>query len=204
LKEEVIEKLRKQGLWTNDSSEYGPGWRKITVAVRERDDFTCQNCGKIEDGRAHDVHHKTPIRAFESTVEANRFANLITLCASCHRRAESVVRMRSGLSGLAFTLGHLAPLFLMCDSRDLGVHSDPQSNLAEGQPVIVIYDHVPAGIGFSERLFDIHEEIMGRAYALVRACECNDGCPSCVGPGGEQGAGAKKETLALLKMLVGN
>jgi DEAD/DEAH box helicase domain-containing protein len=90
----------------------------------------------------------------------------------------------------------------MCDTRDLGVHSDPQSPLADGQPGVVLYDQVPAGIGFSQRLFELHDELMRRACDLVAACDCSDGCPSCVGPGGEYGAGGKKETLAILKALI--
>nr|MBC8446280.1 hypothetical protein [Chloroflexota bacterium] len=39
------------------------------------------------------------------------------------------------------------------------------------------------------------------AYELVAACECTDGCPSCVGPAGEGGAGGKEETLAILEAL---
>jgi DEAD/DEAH box helicase domain-containing protein len=89
----------------------------------------------------------------------------------------------------------------MCAPRDLGIHADPQSSLADGEAVVVIYDKIPAGIGFSERLFELHDEIMLRAYELVQACECQDGCPSCVGPGGENGAGAKRETLAILELL---
>ncbi len=113
------------------------------------------------------------------------------------------MRVRSGLSGLAFSLGHIAPLFLMCAPGDLGIHDDSQSSLADGQPVVVLYEQVPAGVGFSERLFELHDEIMLRTYELVQACECTDGCPSCVGPGGEDGSGSKLETLALLKMLNG-
>jgi DEAD/DEAH box helicase domain-containing protein len=90
----------------------------------------------------------------------------------------------------------------MCDVRDLGVHSDPQSSLSDGKPVVAIYDQVPAGIGFSERLFEIHDELIAQACDLVSACECTDGCPSCVGPGGEGGSGSKRETLAILKLLV--
>jgi DEAD/DEAH box helicase domain-containing protein len=201
LSQEAVERLSQQGLWNYSASRYGPTWRKQQRAARERDDFTCQNCGTVEDGRAHDVHHITPFRAFETAEEANRLENLTTLCPTCHRRAETFVRMRSGLSGLAFTLGHLAPLFLMCAPHDLGIHADPQSNLADGQPVVVIYDLVPAGIGFSERLFELHDEIMLRAYELVSACECQEGCPSCVGPGGEHGMGGKRETLAILKII---
>ncbi|MBW8009693.1 MAG: DEAD/DEAH box helicase [Chloroflexi bacterium] len=203
LSDATVDKLREQGVWGSDTNKYGSSWKQQKNAARERDNFTCQNCGEVEDGRAHDVHHKIPFRAFASFEEANRLENLVTLCRPCHRRAESVVRVRSGLAGLAFTLSHLAPLFLMCDSRDLGVHSEPQSEFADGQPVVVIYDRVPAGIGFSERLFELHDGILLRAYELVSTCECNDGCPSCVGPGGEDGAGSKHETLAILQDLTG-
>ena len=201
LPEETIEALREQGLWSNDPNNYGSNWNAQKKLVRERDKHTCQHCGTPEDGRAHDVHHKIPFRAFDSYEEANRLENLITLCPNCHRRAESVVRMRSGLSGLAYTLSHLAPLFLMCDSRDLGVHADPQAQFADGQPAVALYENIPAGLGFSQRLFELHDELMLRAYELVAECECTDGCPSCVGPGGELGVGSKKETLALLKSL---
>jgi DEAD/DEAH box helicase domain-containing protein len=107
--------------------------------------------------------------------------------------------MRSGLAGMAYALGNLAPLFLMCDPSDIGIHSDPQSPISDGLPVIVIYDEIPAGIGFSERLFELHAELVLRASELVEACACTDGCPSCVGPGGENGYGGKREALALLK-----
>jgi DEAD/DEAH box helicase domain-containing protein len=89
----------------------------------------------------------------------------------------------------------------MCDARDLGVHSDSASSLGEGKPTIVIYEQVPAGIGFSARLFELHDALFARALELVSSCECEDGCPSCVGPGGEQGYGGKKEARALLEML---
>jgi DEAD/DEAH box helicase domain-containing protein len=36
---------------------------------------------------------------------------------------------------------------------------------------------------------------------LVQECECQDGCPSCVGPGGENGTGGKAETVEILKQL---
>jgi len=110
------------------------------------------------------------------------------------------VRIRSGLAGLGFVLGNLAPLFLMCDTRDLGVHTDPVGAI-NGQPSVVLYDLVPAGIGFSQKLFEIHDELLQRTYELVNQCECEDGCPSCVGPGGENGVGGKAETLAILKEL---
>lgn len=204
LSDETVASLREQGLWTNDPNRYGPNWELQKAQARARDGYRCQACGIPEEGRAHDVHHKVPFRTFVSYEQANQLHNLVTLCPVCHRRAEAAVRMRSGLSGVAYALGNLAPFFLMCDSRDLGVHSDPQSPLSEGRPVVVIYDRVPAGIGFSQRLYELHDELILQAHALVSNCECADGCPSCVGPAGENGAGGKNEALALLAELFSN
>ncbi len=117
LAEASIESLRERGLWSNDPNEYGPEWPSIRDAVRAHDNYTCQVCGAKEDGRPHDVHHKTPFRSFTSYREANRIDNLITLCPPCHHRAETIVRIRSGLAGLSFVLQNLAPLYLMCDPR---------------------------------------------------------------------------------------
>ena len=201
LSEETVSRLREAGMWTNDPNNYGPGWSQIRDRVRARDKYTCQVCGAVETGRQHDVHHKVPFRAFTSFVEANRIENLTTLCPSCHHKAEQNVRMRSGLSGLAYVLGNLAPLFLMCDAGDLGSHVEPVENQSFGQPSIVLYDAIPAGIGFSQKLFDMHDELMRRAIELVSECPCADGCPSCVGPGGENGVGGKQEALEILKEL---
>jgi DEAD/DEAH box helicase domain-containing protein len=203
LDEATVEDLRERGLWTNDANEYGPNWPSQRDAVRARDNYTCQVCGLRENGRTHDVHHKMPFRSFTSYKEANRIDNLITLCPNCHRRAETVVAIRSGLAGLSFVLRNLAPLYLMCDSHDLGVHSDPKCDLVDGQPAVVVFDQVGNAMGFSERLFELHDELVRAALDLVNECTCSDGCPSCVGPGGEMGKGSKRETIAILEALCG-
>jgi DEAD/DEAH box helicase domain-containing protein len=206
LSEETVSHLRDAGNWSNDPNNYGPDWTRIRDRVRARDQYQCQVCGAMENGRQHDVHHKIPFRAFVrdgvlDREQANRMENLTTLCPGCHKKVEQNVRIRSGLAGLGFVLGNLAPLFLMCDPRDLGIHTDPLWKPANSMPTVVLYDHVPAGIGFSQKLFEIHDELIQRALELVSACECEDGCPSCVGPGGENGIGGKAETLEILKQL---
>ncbi len=200
LSDKTVGALRDSGVWTNDSNDYGPDWPRIRLAVRTRDGFRCQVCGAVESNREHDVHHKIPFKAFTSTAEANRLDNLITLCSPCHHKAEQNVRIRSGLAGLSYALSQLAPLFLMCDPSDLGVHTDAAGTI-RGAPSIVLYDQVPAGIGFSQKLFEIHDELISRTLELVSECECKDGCPSCVGPGGENGYGGKLETLEILRLL---
>lgn len=201
LAEETVTRLREAGVWTNDPNDFGPGWSKIRDRVRARDKYTCQVCGAVEMNRQHDVHHKVPFKAFVTREEANRLENLTTLCPSCHHKVEANVRIRSGLAGVAYVLGNLAPLFLMCDAGDLGTHIEPVENKTFGQPTVVIYDSIPAGIGFSEKLFEMHNELIARALELVNECQCTDGCPSCVGPGGENGYGGKQEALEILKEL---
>jgi DEAD/DEAH box helicase domain-containing protein len=209
LSDETLARLRESGNWSNDPNQYGADWGKIRDRARARDGYRCQVCGIPEPdpstslrARQHDVHHKTPFRSFTSAAEANRLENLTTLCNSCHRKVEQNVRIRSGLAGLGFVLGNLAPLFLMCDPRDLGTHTDPAWKPANGLPSVVLYDLVPAGIGFSQKLYEIHDELIQRALELVSECGCEDGCPSCVGPGGENGVGGKQETLAILREIV--
>ncbi len=209
LSDQTIDRLRDAGAWSNDPNDYGPEWTRIRERVRARDKYICQVCGALEDGpsaalrtgRQHDVHHKIPLRSFTSLTEANRLENLVTLCPSCHYKVEQNVRMRSGLAGLAYVLGNLAPLFLMCDPADLGSHVEPVLSASFSNPTVVLYDLIPAGIGFSQKLFEIHAELVQRALELVSQCECPDGCPSCVGPGGENGMGGKAETLAILQEL---
>jgi DEAD/DEAH box helicase domain-containing protein len=201
LSDASLESLRISGAWTNDPNDYGPDWPAISLSVRRRDGFRCQVCGLPESDREHDVHHKIPFRAFASAQEANRLENLLTLCRADHRRAEQNVRIRSGLAGVAYVLGQLAPLFLMCDPGDLGVHTDAAGSVRDGRPSIVLYDEVPAGIGFSQKLFEMHADLMARASEVVRQCICQDGCPSCVGPGGENGMGGKSASLGILDAL---
>ena len=206
LAEATVTRLRESGNWTNDPNGYGPDWPKIRDRVRARDGFRCQVCGAAENGRQHDVHHKIPLRNFKmqngiDLAHAHRLDNLVTLCSSCHRKAEQNVRMRSGLAGLGYVLSQLAPLFLMCDPGDLGLHVDAVGSVF-GAPSVALYDQVPAGIGFSQKLFEIHDELLRRALELVNECPCEDGCPSCVGPAGENGVGGKEETISILKEII--
>jgi len=63
------------------ATPYPPEFNKVLrYEIRERDGFACQECGVLEDGRAHDVHH------VDYDQQRSEPANLITLCFSCHRR----------------------------------------------------------------------------------------------------------------------
>jgi DEAD/DEAH box helicase domain-containing protein len=202
LSETSLQHLREEGLFREEPNRYGPDWPQIQEIVRERDGHVCTVCGVAEKNRAHDVHHVKPFKSFADPVEANALKNLVTLCPSCHRLAEANVRMQGGLSGLAHLLRHLAPLYLMCDSTDIGVLADPQSVLGDGRPTLIFYDQVPGGIGLSRKIFDILPELLDNARHVIMDCPCSDGCPSCTGPVPETGRGGKKEALAMIEEIL--
>jgi len=56
----------------------------------ERDNYTCQDCGKSKDdiGRNPDVHHKKPVKNFENQNDAHTISNLVCLCMDCHKIRE--------------------------------------------------------------------------------------------------------------------
>lgn len=203
LNEACVAQMRDEGFWNSDPNDYGPQWNKIRSAIRLRDGFRCQNCGKQEAGKAFHVHHKVPFKAFHSLILANAPSNLVTLCPECHMLAESAVRIRGAISGVRYAVSNLAPLLVMCDSQDLESTADGAAPFAENQPAIMVYDAVPAGIGLSESLFNHHLDLLIRSHELISSCQCNDGCPSCVGPISEEGYGGKMESKRLLEILTG-
>jgi DEAD/DEAH box helicase domain-containing protein len=204
---EAVQQLAEAGILVAPN-DYGPNWARQREAARARDGYRCRQCGAPEAGREHDVHHLTPFRAFgyvpglnENYQPANDLANLVTLCRACHRRAEAVRGTQTALGGLAHALGNIAPLFLMCDSRDLSLLSEARSKETQS-PTITLYDLVPDGLGFAERLYELHRELLSGALELVRTCPCRDGCPACVGPVGLEGADTKELTRRLAERLV--
>jgi DEAD/DEAH box helicase domain-containing protein len=86
------------------------------------------------------------------------------------------------LRGAGTLVKHIAPVFLLCDSRDLGVAErarDPHF----GTPALYIYDKYPGGTGLAEALARRTAELFGAIHRAVAECPCKEGCPSCVGPG---------------------
>jgi len=221
--------LAEAGQWFDSINDYGPNWQAQRKRVRERDGYRCSQCGRPEAaGRQHDVHHLVPFRTFgyapglnEHYQTANQLSNLTLVCRPCHQRLEAGVRVRSGLDGLAYALTNIAPLHLMCDPQDLGVHVVRAEMSEEGGqgmgttkptngdalpplPTIYLYERIAAGLGFSARLYELHDELLPAAAALIRACPCEVGCPACVGPvfeGNEVQLATKELTLALLSVL---
>ena len=100
--------------------------------------------------------------------------------------------------GLANLYQNLAPIFLMCDSNDIGVV--PQTKAVDtGLPTVFVYDRYPGGTGLAEGLFKVNEQVMQAALELVSECECRGGCPSCIGPPQLVGEATREKVVNILK-----
>jgi len=106
--------------------------------------------------------------------------------------------MRSILSGLGYAFSHIAPIFLLCDRHDLGYTFDERIGNKRQNPGIIVYDQFSGGIGLSENLYLRVKDVFYHLKDIIEQCPCTDGCPSCVGPPGENGMGVKIGTLELI------
>jgi DEAD/DEAH box helicase domain-containing protein len=124
-----------------------------------------------------------------------------------------------GLRAVTYLLHHLAPIFLLCDIRDLGSWLGDTTPAASGavatresakrrlmeaeqfNPTIYLYDSHAGGIGLAEHLFEILPDLLRRGLETLEACACQAGCPSCVGPVNEVGRRAKSTARSLLRAL---
>ena len=104
------------------------------------------------------------------------------------------------LIGLARVARTTASLLLMCDPRDLGVLAQVQAPFT-GRPTLYLYDAVPGGVGLTERLFTLTDDLIRACREAVDGCSCTDGCPACVGPAIEVGARGKATVSELLAAL---
>jgi DEAD/DEAH box helicase domain-containing protein len=100
----------------------------------------------------------------------------------------------------------LLPLFATCDRWDIGgvstaLHPDT------GQLTVFVYDGHPGGAGFAERGFAAARAWLTATRETIEACECFDGCPSCVQSpkcGNQNNPLDKAGAIRLLDVLLGS
>ncbi|OGV52780.1 MAG: ATP-dependent helicase [Lentisphaerae bacterium GWF2_52_8] len=103
------------------------------------------------------------------------------------------------LLSLAYLLENIAPLYLLCDIRDIRCYSNIKDT-NYGKPALFVYDRYPGGIGLAERIYDIDAEVFKSALDLVAKCPCPEGCPSCIGP--HSRSGIKAKVLSCLRDMI--
>lgn len=113
-----------------------------------------------------------------------------------------------GFLGASYAMHHVAAMQMLSEPLDIGravgdgnarwfatVGSNGRGTMRnnEGEalnpfelqqftPTLFLYDNYPGGIGISEPLFTRREAVVAHARRLVTECECEHGCPSCIGP----------------------
>ncbi len=141
----------------------------------------------------------------------------------------SKLELIEGILGLGYAFQSMAALHLMCDPHDLNravgdrgakwflrISRDRKgsysfANIPEElstetlglfEPTLFIYDHYPGGMGFSPQLFEDTSVLIEQTFRLISKCECQYGCPSCVGPVIEMGEKSKEVAMALLREIL--
>ena len=92
--------------------------------------------------------------------------------------AEKKLLVSEALIGIANVITEVAPLFVMCDTQDIGTVVDAK-NLS--RDALFLHDRYPGGMGYAHRCLEAFDDIMRTVSAVIRDCACPDGCPSCVG-----------------------
>jgi DEAD/DEAH box helicase domain-containing protein len=144
--------------------------------------------------RTHENIGSGPIHLPEEELHTSSYWFTFEDSITTSRKAND---MQYALLGLANVLVHIAPLYLMCDPQDIRVV--PQVKAVHNKkPTIFFYDRYPGGIGLSERLYEVHRQLLSEAKRHITGCTCLSGCPACVGPIEEVGLLGKQLALELL------
>ena len=202
LPDQILDQVQNKKYSIVQKNDYGPEWNAYKNLIRKRDNYTCQHCGVREIDSAHHVHHKRPIKLFDSIEEANQPSNLITVCPKCHRLAEIQVKVKSGMAGLSYLFKTLSPLFIMCGPEDIDVILDSKNEITGMKNSILIYDNISYGMGLSLEIFNNFPLIISEMLKHISECGCHLGCPSCVGPTSDEGYSGKEETKEILELLL--
>jgi DEAD/DEAH box helicase domain-containing protein len=135
-----------------------------------------------------EMHTRSAVLLFDSASPAGRLFDALG------ESAKGIVIQRLGV-----LLRTVAPVFLLCDPRDIGIAERVRDPHFEA-PCLYVYDQYPGGIGLSEGFLRDLPRIARGAREVVERCSCEHGCPSCIGaPDAERGSlEAKAEVRGFL------
>ena len=105
--------------------------------------------------------------------------------------------VKTAMVGLAYLMRHIAPMFLMCAVTDINVVYHVKDPFSQ-KPTLYLYDHIPGGIGLSDKVYSDGNGLITEAKNMLKTCPCKNGCPCCVGAGAE---GAKHILISILNQI---
>ena len=111
-----------------------------------------------------------------------------------------VENLSDALVSFVNALRQVAPVQVLCDPSDIRAHAMLKAPLSQ-KPTLFLYERYPGGVGFSEKIFHQHYDLIQGGLSLLENCPCKNGCPSCVGPAIEVGHSGKQQALQLARVL---
>jgi len=161
-----IDETEEEGEWRGAELGYGdvtvtttiPMFKKVRFHSRESVGFE-----KLE----------LPPQELETT--AMWFSPPPEMAAALAREGRQLGQALIGIANLAV---EVAPVFLMCDTQDIGAVVDAKEL---GRETLFLHDRFPGGMGYAGGCRERFPEILGAALRVIEECACEDGCPSCVG-----------------------
>jgi DEAD/DEAH box helicase domain-containing protein len=96
---------------------------------------------------------------------------------------ERALRDQHGFAGAIHAAEHamisMLPGRVLCDRGDVGGLSTPVHPHTNA-PTVFVYDGYPGGVGLVREGFADAADWVAETLAMLRACDCDAGCPACV------------------------
>jgi len=87
-----------------------------------------------------------------------------------------------GVYGLGQALMVVTALFAHCYPLDVRCSSGEECTTPwVPDHALFLFDNYQGGLGFTERAYAVIEDVLETTLSMIAGCECEDGCPSCVG-----------------------
>jgi len=105
-------------------------------------------------------------------------------------KSMSEIERAATLAAFCSLIRDFAPIELLCDRSDLGATWRIRDDHFD-MPAVYVWDRYPGGTGLAEALSISLQSVLRAAADRVAACDCDDGCPSCIGVAAEAFVTAK-------------
>jgi DEAD/DEAH box helicase domain-containing protein len=129
------------------------------------------------------------------------------------------VEIADAVMGIARALHFVAALKLMCSVHDLGhcvgdqsaqwfsisgvtfrgSYSFDESGEDAFSPTVFLFDRRSGGVGLAPQAYRVLPELLTRTLELLRDCDCESGCPACIGPASVEVHNPKAIAIELLR-----
>ncbi len=104
----------------------------------------------------------------------------IVIPGKVQREAEKrLFHFMGGIHAVEHAAIGIMPLLVLCDRNDLGGISTTFHHQTSSAAVF-IYDGIPGGVGLTKMAFQEARNLIDTTFRTIRACPCENGCPSCV------------------------